>query len=120
MPVSQQKKEDIIDRLLISHSKAQKLAITLKFAGEAAKAREIEEKKAQLSKKIDTLIAKAMRDWNTSAATHVEGIKAANTKLQASIKDIKKKIRVAQNIAKALDHLDDAIEIAGKVALAIA
>lgn len=120
MPASKQSKLDIIDRLLATHGKAQKLALILKFAGQAAKAKEVEERNARLSKKIDILLAKAMRDWNTSAATHIEGIKAANAKLQANIADIKKKIRVAQNVVKALGHLDKAIEIAGKVALAVA
>ena len=120
MPVSKQNKEDIIDRLLATHSKAQKLALNLKFAGNTADAAKVEQRNKDLSKRIDGLIAKAMRDWNTGAAAHLEGIKAANTKLQASIKDIKKKIAVARNVVKALGYLDDAIEIARKVALAIA
>ena len=60
-----------------------------------------------------------MEEWTGRADTAVKGLTAANTKLDAAVADIKKKIRNAQNVVKVVGLLDVAVAIAKKVLAAV-
>jgi len=120
MPTSQKKKEEILDRLLDTQRKAQKLALNLRFAGKTAEARAVEEREQALAKQIQKLLARAMRDWSSGAAGDLDEIHRVNRRLQAVIRDVRKKVATAERITKATKALDDVIEAALEIAKKIA
>lgn len=115
MSINNRNKEAMIDALLESKRKGFRLEITLRFQGKAAEADEVKAKTRKLSRKIDDLLVRAMEDWLGNAAALIKTMKNTNAKLQASIRDIKKRIKVAQNVVKAIGFLDDAIDVAVKL-----
>lgn len=120
MAISITKKEDLIDGLQTTLGKGQKLEIRLRLTGEGASADEVAKRNRALSKKIDRLIRDAMNEWTGGAAAFEKEIKSSNRRLQAAIRDIKKKIKVAENVVKALGYIDDAIQVAAKIAAVVA
>ena len=115
MAISEAKKEEIIDTFLVTKKKGSRLQITLRFQGRKAEADEVGKQNKRLSSSIDKLIAQSMRQWRGSASQIIADRKKGNAKLQASIKDIKVKKKVAENVVKALGYIDDAIETAAKL-----
>ena len=115
MAISAQNKEKLIDTLLETKRKGHRLQITLKFQNNLTKAKTVGDKCRTLSSKIDKLIAQSMRQWLGSASKIIAERKKGNTKLQATINDIKKKKNIANNVVKAVGFIDDAIEAAAKL-----
>lgn len=105
-------KESIVDNLLITKRKGHNLEIDLMFKGMEAEAKKIKTETDKLSKQVDNLLAQLMTDWIGSAKTTIESTRKTNQNLQKAIRDIKKDVEVAKNIAKAVGYLDEAIKIA--------
>jgi hypothetical protein len=120
MSVTQNGKEEIINRLLTARGDAQKLVITLSLAGKNEQAGRIKTREVELTKKIDELLAKAMRDWDTTASQHVAALKDASKRLRVAIKNVQTSIETTQNVTKAAGYLDESIEIAANLAKTIA
>lgn len=110
MAISKAKKEALVDSLMVTLAKTNRLEIVLRFQGEGKEATKVQARGKELSKQIDKLLAKIMLDWLGQAAALETSIKATNTKLQGAIRDIKKKIQVAQRVIKAIGHIDDVID----------
>jgi len=108
-------KMDIIDNLQITLQKAQRLRMTLRLHHNDAEVNKVEAKMRALKGQIDALVAAAMDDWKGSATTVMTEIRAANTGLQSSIRDIQKSVQTAQRITKALGQLDAVIDKAKKL-----
>jgi len=116
MPISPADKENLIDTFLETKRKGHRAEINLRFQGKSEDADKLAKRNKKLSTQIDKLIAQSMRQWNGSAATIISNMKQSNTKLQASVNNIKKKLKVAQNVVKIIGFIDEAIEKAAKLA----
>ena len=112
MAISRENKEAIVDALIQAKRKAQRLALTLRFQGRAEDAKKVERKVRRLAARVDDLIAMAMESWVGSAQLLLEQMRKTNTALQASLRDVRKKKDVAKKVVKALERLDDLIDVA--------
>ena len=112
---TESEKKEIIDNLQVTFQKAGTLRMALRFQHDNAGMRKMEAKRRVLNRRIEALLAAAMQDWSGSAAAVVSDIKAANSGLQSSIRDIHKAVHTAQRITKALGQLDDVIDKAKKL-----
>lgn len=115
MPINNIDKEALIDALLESKRKGFRLEISLRFQGKNAEADKVKAKTRKLSRTMDNLLSQAMQSWLGNATVLRQTMTKTNANLQASIRDIKKKIEVAENIVKAIGYLDDAIKLAAKL-----
>lgn len=120
MAASQKKKEETLDRLLDTQRKAQKLALTLRFAGRESDARAVDEREQALARQIQKLLAQAMREWSTHAASDLDEIRRVNARIQALIRDIKRKVATTERIVNATRALDDVVETALEIAKKVA
>lgn len=111
--MDQEEKEVIIDKFLSMKRKGHLLYIDLLFKGMEAEAETINRKNAELSEKIDRLLADIMQDWKDNTGNGiVEELRKSNEKIQNVIREIKKDIETAKNIVKVLGHIDEAIKMA--------
>ena len=117
MPISKPAKEDILDKLTESHRKGQKLAVRLVIGKKNAEAAAVKAANRKLQKQIDRLLTKLMKDWTGSAPSVIAKIGGINAKLQGVIRDIKKKIEVAQKVVRAIGLIDDAVSLAKDLAV---
>ncbi len=115
MPIKNIDKEALIDALLESKRKGLRLEIRLRFQGKNSEADKVGAKTRKLSRRMDNLIAQAMQSWLGNATVLRQTMTKTNANLQASIRDIKRNIKVAANIVKATGYLDDAIKVAAKL-----
>ncbi len=111
--MNQEEKEAIIDKFLTTKRKGHMLEIDLSFKGMDDDAEKVKTKNTELSEKVDNLLKNIMQDWidDTSSGV-VEELKNINRKIQDTIRDIKKDIKIAKNVVKALGYLDEAIKFA--------
>ena len=63
----------------------------------------------ELRDAIDTLRGRVADQWNRDTEKLRDGLRQANAKVQASIRNIQKKINVAQNLIKLIGQIDDAL-----------
>lgn len=112
MPVGRQSKIELIEALERTKSKAHRLSLTLRFQKRDKEARQVSARTKQLSRRIDDLLAAAMKEWLGNAAAHKQRLARANNRLQRAIRDIEKNSDVAGNVAKALSCIDDAVRTA--------
>ncbi|MDD2468072.1 MAG: hypothetical protein PHI97_29185 [Desulfobulbus sp.] len=89
-----------------------KIKIRLIFLSEAEKANEILAKYNTLSDKIDELIANEMHEWNIEKEATLIALNKTNNKIDDAIDKIEKKVKIAENVVKALKQADKVIEIA--------
>lgn len=116
MPItSKDQKEDILDLLIHTKRKSQKLELRLRMLKQQAEAKKVETARKKLSKKIDKLTVAAMRSWKGSAASTKTKVEKGNKDLQRSINSIKKKIKIAENVVKVVGYIDDAAKLAAKL-----
>ncbi len=115
MPLNRSQREIAIEKLLITKNKGHRLEIRLRFQGKAAEAKQVKDTNDVLSKEIDRLLVEIMEAWTGNAATIETALRTNNTRLQATIRDIRKKIKVAEKVVKAIGYLDKAIELARKL-----
>lgn len=109
MPISQNDKESIIDKMLETKRKSQKLVVTLKFQRKTLEAEKVHKKARTLASQIDRLLAKSMDAWSGSAATILDDLRKSNDRLGRAISDIKKKRDVANKVIKAVGEIDEVI-----------
>jgi hypothetical protein len=115
MPISKANKEALYDSLDESKRKGQRLEIRLRFQGKNEDADQVKAKTDELSQQLDDLLAGIMENWSGNAKALITATKDTNKRLQASIRDIKNKIKIGENLVKALGYLDDAIKVAKKL-----
>ena len=115
MPISTPNKQLLIRSLQNARNKGDELEIELIIQGRAADAMKVRAATDRLSKQIRKLINGAKKSWRGNAKALQTNMQARNAKLQSSIRDIKKKVKVAQNIVKAVGFIDDAVVLAAKV-----
>jgi hypothetical protein len=102
-------KINLITRMITSLGKLTNIEARLRWSGDIAAADEIKAKHDELREQIDILRGRVADQWTKDAAQVEEGIRKANTKVQASIRDIKKKIKIAENVVKVIGQVNDAV-----------
>jgi len=119
MAMTQESKQEVIQRLLVGNQKAQILEISLRFKGKGDEADKVAQKASELSSRIDALLSQVLEDWLGQADAIIQEVKDANTSLQQSIRKIKQGVKTTENLVKAIGFLDDLIATATKIAGAI-
>ena len=120
MDISERKKQEIIQGLLVTKQRAHNLEIILRFAGNSEEADAVKETTSALTAQIDTLLSQLISEWLASSVDVVENIKNSNANLQRAINKISRGVDTAQNIVKAIGFIDEAVAIAAKLAAAAA
>ena len=110
--IAKAKKENIVQKLLITNQKATTMRTRLLIQGEADKAAEVQAKGQQLTNEIDNLLAQMMSSWAGNADQLAQKISGLNTNLQSTINKVKQRTQTAQQVVKAVGLIDDAISIA--------
>ena len=110
--IAKARKENIVQKLLITNQKATALRTRLLIQGETDKADEVQIKGKQLANEIEKLLAEMMSNWAGNADALVQDITGLNTNLQSTINNVKERSKTAQQVVKAVSLIDDAISIA--------
>lgn len=118
MPFTPTDKEKVLESLMAARRQGQLAELSLRFQNKADDANRIREGTTRLSAEIDILLGRMMEEWAGRADTAIKGLTAANSKLETTVVDIKKQIKIAQNVVKVIGFLDDAVAIAKKIAAA--
>ncbi len=111
MSVSMTKKQEIIQQLLASKTKAYQAEVKLLLKQKPNEANEVKNHGKELSRRIDNLIAETMSDWIGNADKLISDVKLINKKVQRSINDINNNVNVAGNIVKLVGFIDEIVEI---------
>lgn len=115
MPIrSLQAKRALLTELRRSRHKGEELELELIIKGRDAEAAKVRRSTNRLVRRIDDLLAAMMDDWLGEAAALQDDMRRRNARLQASLRDIRKKLDIAKNVVKATGMLDDAAELAAK------
>ncbi len=112
-------KEKVLESLMGVRRQGQLAELCLRFQNKTDEAEKIWEGNAHLSTEIDILLGRMMEEWLGRSDQAIKGLTAANTKLEAAVADIKKQVKVAQNVVKVVGLLDDAVAIAKKALAAV-
>lgn len=105
-------KEEVIQKLLVTKQRANILEVRLLLRNKEEEAKKVAKKSKALTRQIDKLLGQVMDEWQGQATKIINDIKTANTTLQKSITNIKKKVQTVNNIIKAIGLIDDVIAIA--------
>lgn len=118
MPFTPTEKEKFLAALMDSRRAGQTAEVRLRFQGNTAEAEEVKEAGDRLTDEIDTLTGELMTDWLANANKAIADITKKSDAIDDAVADIKKKLKIAQNVVKLIGALDDAVAIAKKVLLA--
>ena len=102
-------KVDLIVAMVTSLGKLTNVEMRLRFSGDTDGADQIQEKHDELRDAIDRLRGRVADQWAHETEAIREGIRKANAKVQASIRNIQRRINIAQNVTKVIDQIDDAL-----------
>jgi hypothetical protein len=111
--MTKEQKRSLLRALGTSYGKATDLAALLWLQGKEAEARSVERRNAELRRAIDRLRSAIWEEWRGSATALQSRIGGLNRKLQTRIREIERGIRAAQGLVKALEVLDELIQITG-------
>ena len=79
----------------------------------------VQKANSRLAKKIEQLRRKLHDEWVESADDVQREVTIANGQIEEAIKAIEKRIKIAENIVKAVGYIDRVVETASKVLAAI-
>lgn len=102
-------KLDVLAGMNSALGKLTNVQIRLTLAGETALAQEIDAKRKALLEQIEILQGQVAEQWTVKAATLAEGLREANAKVQARIRNIQNKVDVANNAVQIIGQVDDAL-----------
>ncbi len=109
--MTKEQKRSLLRALGTSYGKGTDLAALLWLQGEGEEARSVERRNAELRRTIDRLRRETWKEWRGSAAGLQDQIGRLNRQLQIRIREIEREIRAARGLVKALDLLDEIIEL---------
>ena len=115
MALSKPDKQLLIRSLQSTRNKGDQLEIELLIADRNTEARQVRDATNALSRQIRKLISAAKKSWRGQAASLVADMRKRNARLQGAIRDIQRKVRIAENVAKAVRLIDDAVLLAAKI-----
>jgi len=102
-------KVDLIIAMTTSLGKLTNVEMRLRFDGDTAGADLVQVKHDELRDAIDTLRGRVADQWVLDTERVREGLRQANAKVQACIRNIQKRIDIAQNVTKVIGQIDDAL-----------
>lgn len=114
-----EEKQDILHSLLAMQRQGQLAEIDLRLQNEKAQADKVWECTTRLSAEIDILIGRMMDEWLEMASTATQQLVDATSNIATVIADIKKKKQIASDVVKVLGYLDEAVDVAKKLAVAV-
>lgn len=110
--MNKSEKNLLLDKLSVCYNRANYLKTLCEEQNLPDEASQFERRKARLKLEIDGLLRDLYQDWIGSASKLKEKLDQGNAEVETAIKSIEKNIKTANNIAKAIGYLDDAIKIA--------
>jgi len=105
-------KNQLLDKLSVAYNRVSYLLALCEEQGLAEEAVQLARRKDRLKLEIDGLLRDISSDWIGQSQAVKKTLTQFNTDIQKAIKDIEKKIKLAENIAKAIGYVDDVIKIA--------
>ncbi len=112
MSETNETKISAVTMMITSLGKLTNVEARLRFAGDTTQANQIHAKHEELRSGIDRLRAKIADDWTGDLEPLEDGLRKINSKVQDSIRDIKRNINVAGNVAKVLGQVEKVLKIA--------
>ncbi len=109
--MTKEQKRSLLRALGTSYGKGTDLAALLWLQGKDEEAGSVERRNAELRRTIDRLRRETWKEWRGSAAGLQDQIGRLNRQLQIRIREIEREIRAARGLVKALDLLDELIEL---------
>lgn len=103
-------KLDVLNRMNSALGKITNVQARLTLAGEDALAKKMNTKRKALIKQIEILHGQIADQWTVKAATLVKKLSEANGKVQTRIRNIKKKVNVANNAVAIIGQIDGALK----------
>ena len=118
MAFTQSDKEKFLAALNDTRSAGHSAEIRLRFQENTAEADQVSAAADRLTEQIDMLTAELMKDWLGAAKQAMADLSKKSDQIDDAIADIKKKLKIGQNVVKLVGALDDAVAIAKKVLMA--
>lgn len=100
----------VLDGMNKALGKITNVQIRLTLAGEAELAKKLDTRRKALIEQIEKLQGQVADQWTVNAATLAEKLRAANTKVQTRIRNIKNKVNVANNAIQIIGQIDAALK----------
>jgi hypothetical protein len=119
MAFTPNEKEKFLAALIDTRSAAQTAEIRLRFQERTTEAEQVKNACDELSDEIDTLTGQLMDDWVGNANKAIADLGKKSAVVDNAIGDIKKKLKIAQNVVKLIGAIDDAVAIAKKALMAV-
>src|SRR5881398_1401495 len=114
MAFTESEKEKFLGSLMDMRRKGQSTEVNLRFQQQTVEADRVKEANKRLTDQIDAQVGDAMNQWLGSAANAMTELGKKSSGIDASIAAIKKKVKIAENVVKAVGFIDDAVAIAKK------
>ncbi len=108
-------KVQIYNVYLASLSKGVKLAALLRSRGDGEEVAEVEKRNQRLAKLAADFRRSLAKEWHGKAKLLLNDIRAENEKLQRRIRKIETSISRAENVVKALGHIDGLVGIGKRI-----
>ena len=102
-------KLDVLKAMNSSLGKVTNVQIRLTLAGEADLAQQMDTHRKALLKQIETLQGQIADQWAVDSAVLVQKLSEANTKVQARICNIRKKVNIVKNATQIIGQIDNAL-----------
>ena len=119
MAFTQSEKEKFLAALMDTRSAAHTGEIRLRFQEKSAEADQLKDACDKLTEEIDSLTGQLMNDWLANAKKAIADLDKKSAVVDDAVADIKKKLKIAQNVAKLIGALDDVVAIAKKALMAL-
>jgi len=102
-----------LNKLVATQSKGLKLEFALMLQNEDLTT--VQKANRRLAKKIDELRGKLHEEWIESTDNIRREIIIANGQIEKSIKAIEKRVKIAENVVKAVGYIDRVVETASRL-----
>jgi hypothetical protein len=102
----------LLDRLSVCYNRTNYLKVLCEEQELTNDAKSFGRRKDRLKVEIDGLLQDLYHEWIGEANAIRKKLDESNKAVDKAVKDIEQKIKTAQNIVKALGHIDDVIKIA--------
>ena len=119
MANTKEERSDVIQQLIILDEHIYTVANLLVRQGRMEEAEKLNQLETLVSRRIDKLLGDAMLDWADGVSEVIDGLEEATQRIENCIEEIKREMEVAENVVKALGVIDEVLQLAAKLGLAI-
>ncbi|HET6462805.1 MAG TPA: hypothetical protein VFH33_03310 [Candidatus Krumholzibacteria bacterium] len=102
---------ELIDELIATRRHAQRLFVSLRFQGRDKEADEVETRVREITERLDTLLAGALKSWEGQATAMVARLRKLNHNLARDVAHVRQRAARTEDIAAALGSLGEALEL---------